>query len=309
MVQKISIVVPCYNEQESVPLFYAAVTQVFAGIDYELELLYVDDGSRDDTLTSIKNVQAADPEHVHYITFSRNFGKEAAMYAGLQHATGDYVGIMDVDLQDPPELIPEMLREITAEGYDVVGSRRVTRVGEPKIRSFFARMFYKVINKISDTEIVDGARDFRIMTKQVVDSILEVTEYNRFSKGIFSWIGYKTKYLEYENRDRVAGETSWSFWKLLQYSFDGIISFSEAPLSIAVWVGLTSFVGSLIALIIIVLRTLIYGDPTAGWPSLVSIFLLVGGMILLSLGIIGKYIGKIFIEVKNRPIYIVKEKK
>lgn len=231
------------------------------------------------------------------------------MYAGLQHATGDYVGIMDVDLQDPPELIPEMLREITAEGYDVVGSRRVTRVGEPKIRSFFARMFYKVINKISDTEIVDGARDFRIMTKQVVDSILEVTEYNRFSKGIFSWIGYKTKYLEYENRDRVAGETSWSFWKLLQYSFDGIISFSEAPLSIAVWVGLTSFVGSLIALIIIVLRTLIYGDPTAGWPSLVSIFLLVGGMILLSLGIIGKYIGKIFIEVKNRPIYIVKEKK
>lgn len=231
------------------------------------------------------------------------------MYAGLQHATGDYVGIMDVDLQDPPELIPEMLREITAEGYDVVGSRRVTRVGEPKIRSFFARMFYKVINKISDTEIVDGARDFRIMTKQVVDSILEVTEYNRFSKGIFSWVGYKTKYLEYENRDRVAGETSWSFWKLLQYSFDGIISFSEAPLSIAVWVGLTSFVGSLIALIIIVLRTLIYGDPTAGWPSLVSIFLLVGGMILLSLGIIGKYIGKIFIEVKNRPIYIVKEKK
>ncbi|APT18292.1 MULTISPECIES: glycosyltransferase family 2 protein [Amylolactobacillus] len=309
MTQKVSIIVPCYNEQESVPLFYTAISKVFSNIDYEIELLYVDDGSSDDTLNSIRKVQKLDPDHVHYLTFSRNFGKEAAMYAGLQNVTGDYVGIMDVDLQDPPELIPKMLAEIENNNYDVVGSRRVTRAGEPKIRSFFARMFYKLINKISETEIVDGARDFRIMTRQVVNSILTVTEYNRFSKGIFSWVGYKTKYLEYENRDRVAGETSWSFWKLLQYSIDGIISFSEAPLSIAVWVGLATSIGSLVAIFIIVIRTLLYGDPTAGWPSMVSIFLLVSGVILLSLGIIGKYIGKIFIEVKNRPVYIIKEKK
>ena len=308
MSEKVSLVVPCFNEQEMIPIFYQAVTEVFATIDYQLELIYVDDGSKDHSLQEMRKLHESDPEHVHFISFSRNFGKEAAMYAGLEFAEGDFVSIMDVDLQDPPEMIPEMLNIIKTENYDVVGSRRVTRAGEPPIRSFFARMFYKLINHISDTEIVDGARDFRMMTRQVVDAILELNEYNRFSKGIFSWVGFKTKYLEYENRDRVAGETSWSFWKLLQYSFDGIISFSEFPLSLAFYVGFLSFIISIISLIVIVAKTLIYGDPTAGWPSMISLLLMLGGLILLSLGIIGKYLGKIFVEVKNRPIYLVKEK-
>lgn len=308
MSEKVSLVVPCFNEQEMIPIFYQAVTEVFATIDYQLELIYVDDGSKDHSLQEMRKLHESDPEHVHFISFSRNFGKEAAMYAGLEFAEGDFVSIMDVDLQDPPEMIPDMLNIIKTENYDVVGSRRVTRAGEPPIRSFFARMFYKLINHISDTEIVDGARDFRMMTRQVVDAILELNEYNRFSKGIFSWVGFKTKYLEYENRDRVAGETSWSFWKLLQYSFDGIISFSEFPLSLAFYVGFLSFIISIISLIVIVAKTLIYGDPTAGWPSMISLLLMLGGLILLSLGIIGKYLGKIFVEVKNRPIYLVKEK-
>lgn len=308
MSEKISLVVPCFNEQEMIPIFYQAVTEVFATIDYQLELIYVDDGSKDHSLQEMRKLHESDPEHVHFISFSRNFGKEAAMYAGLEFAEGDFVSIMDVDLQDPPEMIPDMLNIIKTENYDVVGSRRVTRAGEPPIRSFFARMFYKLINHISDTEIVDGARDFRMMTRQVVDAILELNEYNRFSKGIFSWVGFKTKYLEYENRDRVAGETSWSFWKLLQYSFDGIISFSEFPLSLSFYVGFLSFIISIISLIVIVAKTLIYGDPTAGWPSMISLLLMLGGLILLSLGIIGKYLGKIFVEVKNRPIYLVKEK-
>lgn len=305
----VSIVVPCFNEAENIKLFHDAISKIFQELPYHLELIYVNDGSKDDTLAEMKKMQAMDEDHVHYLSFSRNFGKEAAIYAGLNNATGEFVGLMDVDLQDPPEMIPEMLKGIVDDNYDVVGCRRVTRIGEPKIRSFFARGFYRLINRISKTEIVDGVRDFRIMKRQVVDAILELGEYNRFSKGIFSWVGFDTKYLEYENRDRVAGETSWSFWGLLNYSIDGIISFSEAPLTLAVWIGFVSCVVSFIALLVIIFRTLIFGDPTAGWPSMISIFLFVSGIILLSLGIIGKYIGKIFLEVKKRPIYIIKEQK
>lgn len=305
----VSIVVPCFNEAENIKLFHDAISKIFQELPYHLELIYVNDGSKDDTLAEMKKMQAMDEDHVHYLSFSRNFGKEAAIYAGLNNATGEFVGLMDVDLQDPPEMIPEMLKGIVDDNYDVVGCRRVTRIGEPKIRSFFARGFYRLINRISKTEIVDGVRDFRIMKRQVVDAILELGEYNRFSKGIFSWVGFDTKYLEYENRDRLAGETSWSFWGLLNYSIDGIISFSEAPLTLAVWIGFVSCVVSFIALLVIIFRTLIFGDPTAGWPSMISIFLFVSGIILLSLGIIGKYIGKIFLEVKKRPIYIIKEQK
>ncbi len=305
----VSIVVPCFNEAENIKLFHDAISKIFQELPYHLELIYVNDGSKDDTLAEMKKMQAMDEDHVHYLSFSRNFGKEAAIYAGLNNATGEFVGLMDVDLQDPPEMIPEMLKGIVDDNYDVVGCRRVTRIGEPKIRSFFARGFYRLINRISKTEIVDGVRDFRIMKRQVVDAILELGEYNRFSKGIFSWVGFDTKYLEYENRDRLAGETSWSFWGLLNYSIDGIISFSEAPLTLAVWIGFFSCVVSFIALLVIIFRTLIFGDPTAGWPSMISIFLFVSGIILLSLGIIGKYIGKIFLEVKKRPIYIIKEQK
>ncbi len=305
----VSIIVPCFNEAENIKLFHDAISKIFQELPYHLELIYVNDGSKDDTLAEMKKMQAMDEDHVHYLSFSRNFGKEAAIYAGLNNATGEFVGLMDVDLQDPPEMIPEMLKGIVDDNYDVVGCRRVTRIGEPKIRSFFARGFYRLINRISKTEIVDGVRDFRIMKRQVVDAILELGEYNRFSKGIFSWVGFDTKYLEYENRDRLAGETSWSFWGLLNYSIDGIISFSEAPLTLAVWIGFVSCVVSFIALLVIIFRTLIFGDPTAGWPSMISIFLFVSGIILLSLGIIGKYIGKIFLEVKKRPIYIIKEQK
>ncbi|MSD83495.1 glycosyltransferase [Lactobacillus curvatus] len=310
MTKTISIIVPCYNEQESIPLFYAAVEQVAATLaDHRIEYIFVNDGSADKSLTEMRALQAQDPEHVHYISFSRNFGKEAALYAGLQAATGDYVAVMDVDLQDPPELLPEMIHGIEVEGYDCVGTRRTTRAGEPPVRSFFAKQFYKIINRISQTEIVDGARDYRLMTRQMVNAILEMSEYNRFSKGIFSWVGFDTKYLEYKNQDRVAGQTSWSFWGLFKYSLDGIVTFSETPLAIASFVGFFSFVIALLALIFIIIRALIYGDPTSGWPSLISVILMVGGLQLLCLGIVGKYIGKIYLEVKNRPIYIVKEKK
>ncbi|WP_423710445.1 glycosyltransferase family 2 protein [Latilactobacillus curvatus] len=310
MTKTISIIVPCYNEQESIPLFYAAVEKVAATLaDHRIEYIFVNDGSADESLAEMRALQAQDPEHVHYISFSRNFGKEAALYAGLQAATGDYVSVMDVDLQDPPELLPEMIHGIEVEGYDCVGTRRTTRAGEPPVRSFFAKQFYKIINRISQTEIVDGARDYRLMTRQMVNAILEMSEYNRFSKGIFSWVGFDTKYLEYKNQDRVAGQTSWSFWGLFKYSLDGIVTFSETPLAIASFVGFFSFAIALLTLIFIVIRALIFGDPTSGWPSLISVILMVGGLQLLCLGIVGKYIGKIYLEVKNRPVYIVKEKK
>lgn len=301
---KVSIVVPCYNEEKTVPLFFNEVEK-FKGI-HEFEYLFIDDGSRDNTLQAIKAL-ANDHEYVRFISFSRNFGKEAALYAGLQASTGDLVSVMDVDLQDPPDLFPEMIETIMQSDIDCVGTRRSTRDGEPPIRSFFAKKFYKLINKISDTEMVDGARDFRLMTRQMVDAILELTEYNRFSKGLFSWVGFKTKYISFENRERVAGETSWSFWKLFNYSIDGIVNFSDAPLTIASFVGALSCIGSGLAILFIILRALLYGDPTAGWPSMVSIFLFIGGIQLLCLGIIGKYIGKIFLETKQRPVYIIRE--
>lgn len=312
MTKKLSIIVPCYFEEESVPLFYDAVQRVAPELkDVELEYWFINDGSTDGTLAEMRKLQEKDPRHVHYASFSRNFGKEAALYCGLQQATGDYVVVMDVDLQDPPEMLPIMLKylEDPNEDYDCVGTRRLTREGEPPVRSFFARMFYKLINRISDTEIVDGARDYRMMTRQMVDAILSMSEYNRFSKGIFSWVGFNTKYLEYKNRERAAGTTSWNFWKLFQYSIDGIVNFSQAPLDIATFIGaLTAFV-SLIGILWIITAKIFFGNPTAGWPSMVCIMLFIGGIQLSCLGIVGKYIGKIYAEVKHRPIYILKEKK
>nr|WP_321316150.1 glycosyltransferase family 2 protein [uncultured Ligilactobacillus sp.] len=310
MSKTLSIIVPCYCEEESIPLFYEAVEKVAPKLkDIDLEYWFIDDGSKDNTLKELKALQAKDPDHVHYASFSRNFGKEAGLYCGLQQATGDYVAVMDVDLQDPPELLPKMLSYIESGDYDCVGTRRVNRKGEPPIRSFFAHMFYKLINKISDTEIVDGARDYRLMTRQMVDAILSMSEYNRFSKGIFSWVGFRTKYLEYTNQERVAGKTSWNFWSLLKYSIDGIVSFSQTPLDIASYVGLFSSICSVFGIIFVIIRKLLYGGSAFGWASLVCIFLFIGGIQLLCLGIVGKYIGKIFMEVKKRPVYILKEKK
>lgn len=303
----LSIVIPCYNEEKSIPFFVTEVEKLSLKINHSIEYIFINDGSKDQTLAVLRNLHETMPEKVRYISFSRNFGKEAGLYAGLQAAKGDLITVMDADLQDPPELLPKMIEMIETSDIDCVGTRREDRKGEPRIRSFFAKIFYKIINKMSNTEMVDGARDFRLMTRQMVDSILEVSEYNRFSKGIFSWVGFKTEYLSYENRERVAGDTSWNFWSLFKYSIDGIINFSEAPLNFASIVGALSCLGAGIALIVIVIRTLIFGDPTSGWPSMVSIFLFVGGLQLLCLGIIGKYIGKIFLETKNRPIYIVKE--
>lgn len=303
-----SIIVPCYNEQEAIPIFYQEISKMFEKMknDVDFEVIFVDDGSTDDTLDVAKGLSKKD-ERIKYISFSRNFGKEAAMYAGLEKSKGDFVAIMDVDLQDPPELLIDMYNGIVNEGYDCVGTRRVTRKGEPPIRSFFARSFYRIINKISNTEIVDGARDYRLMTRKMVDSILSVKEYNRFSKGIFSWVGYKTKWLEYENVERVAGETKWSFWKLLMYSLDGIVAFSTAPLAIASVVGMLLCLISLILVCVVVIKTLAFGDPVAGYPSLICAIIFIGGIQLFCIGILGQYLSKTYLEVKNRPIYITKE--
>ena len=304
----ISIVVPCFNEEESIPLFYAALEKERESlINADIEYIFVNDGSKDNTLNVLRILAKEDKERVKFISFSRNFGKEAGLYAGLQQATGDYVAVMDVDLQDPPEMLPEMLQIIREEEYDCVGTRRVSRDGEPPIRSFFARQFYRIINNISETEIVDGARDYRLMTRQMVNAILSMEEYNRFSKGIFSWVGFDTKYLEYKNQERVAGETSWSFWSLFKYSLDGIVAFSELPLAFASFVGFFSFLAAMIAMVVIVIRTLLLNDPTSGWPSLVCFILAIGGLQLFCLGILGKYLGKTYLETKKRPIYIVKE--
>lgn len=308
---KLSIVVPCYNEQEALPLFYPAVEEVVQRIDgLKTEYWLVDDGSADQTLAEMRKLHSIDPERVHYLTFSRNFGKESALYAGLEAATGDYVVVMDADLQDPPSFLPQMYSILQEGEYDCVGTRRTDRKGEAKIKSFLSDQFYKVINRVSQTNIVPGARDFRMMTRQMVDAILSMKEYSRFSKGIFSWVGFKTKYLEYKNVERVAGTTDWSTWKLFKYAMDGITNFSQAPLSLAVWLGTTSFIISIIGLIFVVIRRLI--EPTSsafGWASMVCIILLLGGLQLLCIGIVGKYIGRIYMQVKNRPIYIIKEKK
>lgn len=304
----ISIVVPCFNEEESIPLFYAALEKEREFlVNADIEYIFVNDGSNDNTLNVLRSLAKEDKERVKFISFSRNFGKEAGLYAGLQQATGDYVAVIDVDLQDPPEMLPEMLQIIREEEYDCVGTRRVSRDGEPPIRSFFARQFYRIINNISETEIVDGARDYRLMTRQMVNAILSMEEYNRFSKGIFSWVGFDTKYLEYKNQERVAGETSWSFWSLFKYSLDGIVAFSELPLAFASFVGFFSFLAAMIAMVVIVIRTLLLNDPTSGWPSLVCFILAIGGLQLFCLGILGKYLGKTYLETKKRPIYIVKE--
>lgn len=305
--EKISVIVSCYNEQEAIPYFYDEIVKVSSKMDYvDFEYLFVNDGSKDKTLEIIKDLAKKD-KRVKYISFSRNFGKESAMFAGLEHAKGDYITLMDADLQDPPSLLPEMYRLIKEEGYDTIGTRRVTRKGEPPIRSFFARKFYKIINKMSKVEMVDGARDYRLMTRQVVDSITSLTEYNRYSKGLFSFVGFKTKWLEYENVERVAGETKWSFWKLFKYAIEGIVAFTTVPLSIASLFGIIFFILSIITMIFIIIRTIIFGDPVAGWPSLVCIILFTSGIQLLCIGIMGQYLAKTYLETKNRPIYIIKE--
>ena len=306
------IVVPCYNEEE---VLTETTKQLKAKLEDLIEkkviakesrVMYVNDGSKDKTLDILRDFAKKDKK-VRYVSFSRNFGKEAAMLAGLDYSKGDYVTLMDADLQDPPHLLIDMYKGITEEGFDCVGTRRVTRKGEPVIRSFFARMFYKIINKMSKVEMVDGARDFRLMTRQMVDSILSLKEYNRYSKGLFSFVGYKTKWLEYENVQRVAGSTKWSFWKLLIYAFEGIIAFSTTPLMIAALVGIIFFIVSFIMIIVIIVRTLTFGDPVSGWPSLVCIIFFVSGVQLFCLGIIGAYLSKTYLETKNRPVYIVKE--
>ena len=296
----LSIIVPCFNEEESINPFYDELSKAVDNIGYEL--IFVNDGSTDKTLDNIKKL-----DNAKYISFSRNFGKESALYAGLKKSKGDYVVIMDVDLQDPPSLLPQMIETMKNSDYDIVATRRVSRSGEPFIRSFFARAFYKLINRISDLDLVDGARDYRLMTRQVVDAILELEEYNRFSKGLFNWIGFSTYWIEYENIERMIGETSWSFWALIKYSIEGIVGFSTAPLSISTFLGIIFSVFAFILIILVVIKNLLFGDPVQGWASTICIILLLGGIQLFSIGILGKYIEKTYLETKNRPIYIIKE--
>lgn len=305
--EKISLVIPCYNEEEVLPYFYEEFNKVASELsDYDMEAIFVDDGSKDRTLEVVKQLAEKDIR-VKYISFSRNFGKEAAIYAGFEHAKGEYVAMMDADLQDPPSLLPKMLHAVKEEGYDSAATRRVTRKGEPPIRSFFARRFYGLMNKISTTEIMDGARDYRLMSRKFKNAIMQMKEYNRFSKGIFGWVGFKTKWIEFENVERKAGETKWSFWKLLLYSIEGIIGFSTAPLAIASVLGMLFCIVAFIFMIIIMVKTLCFGDPVAGWPSMTCIILLLGGIQLFCMGILGMYLSKTYLEAKNRPIYICGE--
>lgn len=303
---KLSVIVPCFNEQDSVDIFYKEIINYLHDLHSLYEIIFIDDGSRDNTLEKIKNLSELD-NNVKYISFSRNFGKEAALYAGLKKSEGDYVVVMDVDLQDPPKLLPKMLEIIQNCEYDIVGTRRVSRKGEPVIRSFFARLFYKFINAVSDIKLVDGARDYRLMTRQVTDSILELDEYNRFSKGLFTWVGFKTYWIEYENIERAVGETSWSFWGLLKYSIEAIVSFSTVPLSLSTFFGVLFSLLSFVAILFIILKNLLYSNPVPGWPSTVCLILFVSGIQLISIGILGKYLEKTYIETKNRPIFIIKE--
>lgn len=304
---QLSIIVPCYNEEQTVELFYTEVEKTVERMpDIQTDYLFVDDGSTDRTLEKVKELHVRD-KRVKYISFSRNFGKEAAMYAGLEHVSGEYAVIMDADLQDPPMLLPEMLRIIREEQYDSVATRRVTRKGEPPIRSFYARQFYHIMNKISDVELMDGARDYRFMTRKYVNAVLSLKEFNRFSKGIFGWVGFRTKWLEFENQERAAGETKWSFWKLVQYSLQGIISFSETPLYIASILGGGMCGVALLAIIFIIVRQLLFGGSAFGWPSMACIVILIGGIQLLSIGILGLYFSKMYLEIKHRPIYIMSE--
>lgn len=304
---KISVIVSCFNEEDALPIFYKEVCKVSDEMKkVKFEYIFINDGSKDNTLNIMKKLSEKD-ERVKYISFSRNFGKEAAMFAGLEHATGDYLTLLDADLQDPPSLLPKMYEMIKKEKYDCIATKRSTRKGEPPIRSFFARKFYKIINAISKTEMVDGARDFRFMTRQMADSVISMKEYNRYSKGLFSFVGYNTKWLEYENIERTAGTTKWNFWKLLIYAFDGIIAFSTVPLTLAVIIGILFCLISFISILVIILKTIIWHDPTSGWPSMVCIMFFLSGIQLFCTGIIGAYLSKTYLESKNRPIYIVRE--
>lgn len=304
--EKITVIVPCWNEEEALPIYYKEMSAVMKMMkNVEIELLFVDDGSTDDTLQVMKELHLGD-KRCRYLSFSRNFGKEAAIYAGLQNADGDYVAIMDVDLQDPPKLLPDMY-SILKEGYDCVATKRATRTGEPKLRSFFSDCFYKLINRLSDTEIVSGARDYRLMNQKMVQAVLEMSEYNRFSKGIFEWVGFRTKWLEFDNVERSAGQTKWSMKKLFSYSMEGITGFSVAPLSFASVIGVCFCLFSFLIIAVIIVRTLLWGDPVAGWPSLACIIFFVGGIQLLCTGIVGQYLSKTYLETKNRPIYILKD--
>lgn len=302
----VTLVVPCYNEEEALPAFYAETSKVIDAMPYACEFLFVDDGSKDNTLNVIRHLAERD-ERVKYITFSRNFGKEAAMYAGFCNAGGDYVAVMDADLQDPPELLPQMLEMLETQDIDCVATRRADRTGEPPVRSWFARCFYRLINRLSDTEIVDGARDFRVMKHAMVEAVVAMSEYNRFSKGIFGWVGFKTHWLSYENRERVAGQTKWGFWGLVKYALDGIINFSQTPLSLASWFGLFMTAVAFVMLLFVIIRKLIFDDPVAGWASLVSVIIFIGGLQLFFLGIIGQYMAKLYLEAKHRPHFIAAE--
>lgn len=308
--QKITVVVPCYNEEAALPYFWFEIQKVADNMlntyNAELEIVFVNDGSNDNTLELLRSF-AKEDKRVRYVSFSRNFGKEAAIYAGLQYSNGEYVAVMDADMQDPPALLPHMYEILQNDDYDSVATRRQNRTGEPPIRSFFARCFYKIINKISDADIVDGARDYRLMKRKMVDAILSMSEYNRFSKGIFGWVGFRTKWLPYENVERVAGETKWSFWKLFLYSIQGIVAFSTVPLSIATVIGLLMFLFAFIIVVYIIIKTLILGDPVGGWPSLACMIMFMGGVQLLCMGILGQYLAKTYLEAKHRPIYIVAE--
>lgn len=310
--EKLSIVVPCYNEEKTVPIFYDEVMKVIKDqknnilSDLTYEIIFVNDGSSDNTLENIMKTAEAD-SNVKYINFSRNFGKEAALFAGLNMSSGDYVAVMDVDLQDPPSLLPEMFNEIKKPSIDVVATRRVSRKGEPVIRSFFAKCFYKLINLTTKLELVDGARDYRLMTGQVVDAILEIKEYNRFSKGLFNWVGFNIEWIEYENVERMAGESSWSFWSLLKYSIEGFVAYTTLPLSISTFLGMLFSFVAFILIIFVVVRNLLYSDPVQGWTSTICIILLLGGIQLFSIGILGKYLEKTYLETKKRPIYIIKD--
>ena len=303
--KKLSIVVPCFNEEDSIPYFYEEIKKVTKDMNVDLELIFVDDGSKDKTLEVIKD--KANDKDVKYISFSRNFGKEAAMYAGLEASTGDYTTAMDVDLQDPPSLLPEMIRLIEKEGYDCVATKSTSRNGYSFLRKTFTKWFYDIIGKLSKTEMVPVARDYRLMTRKMVNAIVEMKEYNRYSKGLFSFVGFKTKWIEFENQERVAGTTKWNFWKLFSYALDGIVGFSTAPLTMAAIMGVLFCLIAFIIIIVIIVKTLIFGDPTSGWPSLACIIFMVSGIQLLCLGVIGQYLAKVYLEVKNRPIYIVRE--
>lgn len=303
----ITLIIPCYNEEESLPLLYPELVKVSQEMpEQAFEFLFVNDGSRDKTLVLLKEL-AQNDDRVKYISFSRNFGKEAAMYAGLENAKGDYVAFMDADMQDPPSLLPQMYKAVTEEGYDSAATRRVTRKGEPPIRSFFARMFYKIMNKISDTDIVDGARDFRLMNRKFVDALLQMKEYNRFSKGLFGWVGYKTKWIEFENVERIAGETKWSFWSLFKYSIEGILAFTTAPLVLASVIGIVLCLIAFVFIVFIIVRKICFNNSVDGWASMVCLISFLGGLQLFAIGVVGQYLAKMYLEVKNRPIYLIGE--